>query len=195
MKRKLVLFTICTALLFTGCSAGKLAKTVKDVTDSATSSKETPEPTPAGTPEPKVTKLALGKKGTIGDWKVCVKKADIKTQIKNGSYRYFEPSKGNKFVLLTMTVKNNGKKEEEFLPRVGYEDTLIMATLCYKDDYEYKPTELLSYDKDLTTKKITPLTTKKGVIAFEVPKNVAKAKKKLTVKIGTTKDYLVYQLK
>lgn len=195
MKKKLLLFTICTALLFTGCAAGKLAKTVQDVTDSATTPKETPEPTPVPTPAPKVKKLALGKKGTVGDWKICVKKADVKTQIKNGSYRYFEPGKGSKFVQLTMTVKNNGKKEAEFLPRVGYEDKMITATLCYKEDYEYKPTELLSYDKDLTTQKIKPLAAKNGIIVFEVPKKVAKEKKKLSVKIGTTMDYLVYQLK
>lgn len=192
MKKRLFLFTICTALLFSGCAAGKLAETVKGVTDSAT---ETPEPTPVATPAPKVKKLALGKKGTVGDWKVCVKKAAVKKKIQNGSYRYFKPGKGNQFVQLTMSVKNNGKKEAEFLPSVGYENKTVTATLCYKKDYEYKPTRLFSYDKDLTTKKIEPLASKSGIIVFEVPKKVAKAKKKLTVRIGTTMDYLEYQLK
>ena len=133
MKKRLFLFTICTALLFSGCAAGKLAETVKGVTDSAT---ETPEPTPVATPAPKVKKLALGKKGTVGDWKVCVKKAAVKKKIQNGSYRYFKPGKGNQFVQLTMSVKNNGKKEAEFLPSVGYENKTVTATLCYKKDYE-----------------------------------------------------------
>lgn len=193
MKKKLLLLTLCTTLLFTGCAGGNLAKTVKKVTDSVAT--QTPEPTPEPTPAPKVKKLALGKKGTVGDWKICVKKAVVKTQIKNGSYYYFKPSKGNKFVHLTMSVKNNGKKEAEFLPRIGYENEMITATLCYKDDYEYKPTELLSYDKDLTTKKIKPLASESGILVFEVPKKVAREKKKMVVKIGTTMDYLEYTLK
>lgn len=33
MKKKILLFTTCVALLLSGCSAGKIAKTVKNAAD------------------------------------------------------------------------------------------------------------------------------------------------------------------
>lgn len=194
--RKLVALLSCAAILMTGCSSDQLTETLNQAADTVASVTEsTPEPTPTPTPAPVATELELGKKGNIGDWKVCVKKAETKKKIKNGQYRYFEAGKGNKFVIVSMSVSNNGKESGEFLPRVGYEDTMIAATLYYEDEYEYKPTQLLSYDKDLAAKDIQPLSTEKGVIAFEVPNKVAKNKKNLKLKIGTSTDYLVYSLK
>ena len=83
----------------------------------------------------------------------------------------------------------------EFLPRIGFVDKSVTATLLYQDKYEYSPTELLSYDKDMTTKKIQPLASESGIVAFEVPKKVAKQMKKMKLKIGLKKDYLLYDLK
>jgi len=202
MKKTFIVLTTCAALLFTGCSMPQeLKETVQQASEAvneianeaAKYAEETEEKTTDSAPN--VKKLTLGKKGTVSDWKITVKKAEVKKKIQNGQYRYFKPSKGNKFLVLTMSVYNKGKKESEFLPRVGYEDTMVQATLLYKEKYEYKPTEMLSYDKDLVTKEVQPLSTEKGVVVFEIPKKVAKGKKKLTLRIGTTKDYIVYKLK
>lgn len=199
MKKKLLLFTTCAALLLSGCSASRVARTVKDAAKTAVdlseSTKNTPIPTPTATPAPKESKLKLGKKGTVGDWKICVKKAASTKKIKDGEYRYYSPKKGNSYVYFTIAVRNTGKTATEFLPRVGYENTMLNATLYYKGDYEYKPIELLSYDKDLIGDTIQPLTTENGIIAFEVPKKVAKNKKQLTLKIGTKAEYLIYSAK
>lgn len=194
MKKKLILLGTCFTLLLTGCSspAKNIAETVKNVTNNAT---PTPVPTPTGTPAPKETKLSIGKKGSIGDWNIRVKKADIKTKIKNGQYRVFEPDKGEKFVSITATVHNGGKEKSSFLPRVGYKDKMLTATLYYKGKYKYQPLELLSYDKDLVGAQINPLTNKTGIIVFSVPKKVAKSKSKLTLKIGTSSENITYSLK
>ena len=47
----------------------------------------------------------------------------------------------------------------------------------------------------LLEKSIKPLTSKKGVVTFEVPKKVAKKKGKLTLRLGTDTDYVIYKLK
>lgn len=199
MKKRLVLFTTCAALLLSGCSASKVARTVKDAAKTASNLSESmqssPSPTPESTPAPKESKRKLGKKGTVGDWKICVKKVASTKKIKNGEYRYYSPKKGNSYVYFTFSVRNTGKTAQQFLPRVGYENTMLSAFLYYKGEYEYKPTELLSYDKDLIGDTIQPLTTENGIIAFEVPKKVAKNKKQLTLKIGTKTEYLIYSAK
>lgn len=194
MRKNLLLLGTCLTLLLTGCSspAKDIAETVKNVTDNA-SPTATPEPT--GTPAPKEKKLALGKKGSVGDWDIRVKKAEIKTKIKNGQYRVFEPDKGEKFVSITATVRNKGKEKTSFLPRVGYKDKMLTATLYYKEKYKYQPLELLSYDKDLVGAQVNPLSNKSGIIVFSVPKKVAKAKSKLILKIGTSSENVTYSLK
>lgn len=194
MRKNLLLLGTCLTLLLAGCSspAKDIAETVKNVTNNSDPT-STPEPT--GTPAPKETKLALGKKGSIGDWDIRVKKAEIRTKIKNGKYRVFEPDKGEKFVSITATVRNKGKEKSSFLPRVGYKDKMLTATLYYKEKYEYQPLELLSYDKDLVGTQVNPLSNKSGIIVFSVPKKVAKAKGKLLLKIGTSTENVTYSLK
>ena len=194
MRQNLLLLGTCLTLLLAGCSspAKDIAETVKNVTNNSDPT-STPEPT--GTPAPKETKLALGKKGSIGDWDIRVKKAEIRTKIKNGKYRVFEPDKGEKFVTITATVRNKGKEKSSFLPRVGYKDKMLTATLYYKEKYEYQPLELLSYDKDLVGTQVNPLSNKSGIIVFSVPKKVAKAKGKLLLKIGTSTENVTYSLK
>ena len=201
MRKTFFALLTCATLLFTGCVPQELTDTMKEASDAvnklAEEANEQAEKKESvtTTPAPSVKELTLGKKGTAADWKITVKKAEVKKKIQNGQYRYFKPSKGNKFLVLTMSVYNKGKKEAQFLPRVGYEDTMVQATLFYKEEYEYKPTEMLSYDKDLVTREIQPLSTEKGVVVFEVPNKVVKAKKKLKLRIGTSNDYIVYKLK
>lgn len=205
MKKMILLFTTCTALALTGCGMDSQTETPASTTtsssssnsssDSATSQTE-PTATPAeSSPEPEETTLALGKKATIGDWKINAKSVSVKKQIQNGSYRYFQPSKGNTFIVVSLSARNEGKKEDEFLPRVGYKDTMSSATLYYEDEYEYSPTELLSYDKDMATVKIKPLSTKKGILVFDVPKKAAKDLKKLKLKFSAQGESVIYKLK
>ena len=201
MKKIALLLATCTALAMTGCASNPLSDLVSEETkapvstEPAASSSESAPPAPENSPTAEETEISLGKKATIGDWKICAKSAAVKNKIKNDNYRYYEPSKGNTFIVISLSVRNTGKKMEEFLPRVGYKDKMVSATLFYEDEYEYSPTELLSYDKDITTEKIQPLTTKKGILVFDVPKKVGKAKKKLKLKFSTQSGSVIYYLK
>lgn len=210
MRKKFLVLAACAALAVTGCGA---PSTTNQTTSSTTGQTSSSESTPntdaaedtsgtasdagdtAATEAPAETTIKLGEKSTVGDWKITAKKVQVTKKIKNGSYRYFEPSKGNSFVVVSLSVKNNGKEQAEFLPSVVYQDKSIYTSLLYQGDTEYKPTQLLSYDKDLTTKKIAPLAKSSGIIAFEVPKKVAKAKKELTLKFALGEESVVYDLK
>ena len=126
--------------------------------------------------------------------KVTAKSVGIQSKIRNGKFYVFKPEKGSKFVYVKITVRNNGKKQDTFLPRIGMSDTANMARLYYKD-YEYKPTDLLSYKQDLLDTKIDPLKSKTGIIVFELPKKIANKTNKMTLKIGTDNETIVYSLK
>lgn len=195
MKKKLFLLGICATLFITGCSlSDSVTNTIKNV--AGTTSQPANDQKPSPTPTTKETNLALGKKGTVGDWTIQVKKFTVKRKIKASKYRYYDAGKGNYYIYFQVSARNNGKKAAQFLPRIGYENKVISATLYYKKDYEYQPTELLGYDKDLTTESIGALTTKSGIVAFKIPKKVAKAKKsELSLKIGTKNEHIVYSLK
>lgn len=209
MKKQALLLFTCTALLMTGCASTTPTTGSTSTSDSSISSEAPAAPATTAasndaaaagaaadsTAAPEAAELKLGKKATIGDWKVCAKKVSSPKKIKNGSYRYFQPSKGNSFIIVDMSVRNNGKKEAEFLPRVGLKDETVFVKLMYKDGYEYSPTELLSYDKDLAMEKIKPLKTKNGILAFDVPKKVGKAKKDLKLVFTLNDTTVTYSLK
>ena len=204
MKKTALLLTTCCALVLAGCSATEPStgtpQTTTQSSDSQTSHDDSASAAATAAPEestaaPEETLIALGDKMPLADWTITVKKASVEKKIQNGKYQYFKPGKGNTFIVVNLSVRNEGKQVADFLPRVGYEDKMTSATLFYKDGYEYKPSSLLAYDKDMTAKKIRPLTTEKGVIAFEVPKEVAKAKKELKLTFKSQGQSASYTLK
>lgn len=199
MKKKLIAITLCTVLsvsVLTGCGTSavkKLADTAKDISEQASATATPGGPT--ATPAPKETTLALKKTGTVGDWKFKVTKLAAKKKVKTSKYMEAKASDGNLLVLVSMSATNNGKKEATFLPRVGREDTMMTAKLIYKDQYEYQPSSITGYDKDITAKSIDPLSKKSGIVAFDVPKKVAKDLKSCKIRIGTKGEAVVYPAK
>lgn len=110
MRKKALLMITCAAfMLITGCSSNPLADTTpttttNSTTESAPASTEAPAPTE--TPAPEETTISLGKKGTVGNWEINAKSVSVKQKIKNGTYQYFKPGKGNSFVVISMSAKN-----------------------------------------------------------------------------------------
>lgn len=194
MRKKAYLLILFAALVLTaGCSSEQLTETLSNIDKPTPASAETPAPTE--TPAPEQPVLSLGEKTTIGDWEVNVKSVSVKQKIKNGKYQYFKPGKGNTFLVVSMSSKNKGKKAAQFLPRFGMKDKTTVATLYYQTEYEYNPTELMGYKKDLTTKSIQPLTKESGIVVFEIPKKTAKSKKELTLGFQVGDESITYSLK
>ena len=199
MKKKITAVALCTVLALgtlTGCGASdvqRLADTAQKIAEEAAAT-DTPA-APTETPGPQETNLDLKKAGTVGDWKIKVSKVAAKSKIKTSKYLEAKADKGNLLVIVNATVTNNGKEKATFLPSVGRENTMVTAKLIYKDGYEYMPSYIAGYDKDLTNKSIDPLAKKSGVIAFNVPKKVAKDLKSCTIRIGTKGEALLYPAK
>ena len=195
----LATLTCTAAIALSGCSAStarRAAKLIDTVSDQVAENNTTVTEAPTATPEPTpaTTQLKLGDKAQVGDWTFKVKNVSTKKVFKISDYTGYKPADGNIFVCLSMSVENKGGEESKFLPMVGLENTMITAILYYQDQYEYKPSDLTSYDKCLTNEYIKPLNKKSGVVVFEVPKKVAKNLKQATVKIGTVNENVVYPL-
>lgn len=198
MKKKTLLFAICacaTFVLATGCSSSnnQLTEALSPAVESTSASTETPAPTETPVPEPSV--LSIGEKSSVGDWNIKVKKVSVKQKIQNGTYQYFKPGKGNSFLVVSLSVENKGKTDTQFLPRFGRKNTTTVVRLYYQNEYEYSATELMGYDKDLTTEYIQPLTKENGIIVFEVPKKTVKSKKDLTLNFSVGDESITYSLK
>lgn len=198
MKKKILALGLCCALIFSGCSLSSeeiqdaVNAGIEAAQDQAAKTEETEAP--QETEGPKETEISLGKKVTLlDDWKITVKKMEAKKSINKGGGFVFPADKGQIYICVTMTIRNNGKEAAKLLPRVGMRDTMCTATLFY-DDYEYKGTSLIGYDKDLMDTTIQPLTGKTGIIAFQVPKKVAKQKKKLKLRIGSINEAVICPL-
>ncbi len=196
MKRLIVTLSICLSLILVGCSENS-----NDITSSSDGTSTTTEndaknassPTAAPTPEP-AKELSLKDKGKVGDWEICVKKAAVKNKINNGKYRYFKAEKGQTYVVLNVTVKNAGKENEKFLPYVGIKGRMIQALITSSDNQEYKPTQLLGYNKDLVNKSMNTSEKKTGTIAFQIPKKAAKDMKNLKLSFEKGEEKLLYSL-
>lgn len=192
VKKRIAILAAAAVLLVTGCSAEEVASNL--VNRSSPTEAPATEAAPTATPGPKETVLALKETGTIGDWEVCVKKASVKNKITNGKYRYFKPTKGKTYIVFDLSVKNNGTKEGDFLPRVGLKNKMVQAILVDANEEEYKPIQLLAYDKDIVTKSIKPSKKKTGIVVFEVPKKVGKDKDNLELQLGTMQEKLLYSV-
>lgn len=121
------------------------------------------------------------------DWGIVVTNMQIVESIA-ADYGVFEPNEeGNKYAQVFVTVTNNGKEADSFLPIVGYGDD-INAKMIYGDGYEFSATNLLGYNADLHSTSINPLSSKEGEIAFEIPESVANASDEMFIQFKSGND-------
>lgn len=197
MKKSIIVTGLCLSMAVTGilsgCSLGdSVGKTIQSGLEEAQKAAESTVTEVPETEAPKETVLKLGEKAAIGDWKFKVTKVQVKKKINSGEYYVFKPEKGEQFVVLSVSATNKGKEEAKFLPSFGYSNSMLTATLLYGEN-EYKASNLLNHDKDLLDQRIKSLGTKKGIVSFSVPKKVAKKKGKLSLRIGTDSEYVIYK--
>ncbi len=142
---------------------------------------ETESEDTAGVPSESV--LALNEEGSLDDWGIIVTNAEISERIKENDFAGFNPEEGNKYLAIEIAVTNNGKNASTFLPNFGMADS-ISAKILYQNDYEFSATQLLGYSKDLHNTSVNPLSTKSGVVAFEIPDSVASSEEELILVIS-----------
>ncbi|PUA40490.1 hypothetical protein C8Z91_03245 [Paenibacillus elgii] len=119
--------------------------------------------------------LKTGEKFTLKDWEVTLDSFEFNKSVKDKMFSS-SASDGNKFLVLQLSVTNNGTAAESFVKMIG--GTSIKA--IYNDKYEYKVT-ITMIDGDLSKSSIQPLSTNKGFTVIEMPDKVADAPESLVV--------------
>lgn len=125
--------------------------------------------------------IQMGEADTLGDWSVTASTTQTVDSIPDG-YGTFSPDAGNKYLVISISVTNNGKTADTFLPSFGMGDD-VQAKLLYGDGYEFSATQLLGYSKSLHDQTLNPLSTKEGDIAFEIPDSVASATDEIVLQL------------
>ncbi|MEE0251791.1 MAG: DUF4352 domain-containing protein [Acutalibacteraceae bacterium] len=192
MKKVFLVLAACAVVsaALVGCGSssstegtGSAATSTAAVSSSAESSTE------------EVSTVAIGETATIGGWEITVTSVEYApelTPISQSSMAVPIPaSDGNQFAIVNVQVKNISEDLESFLPSTSFVEH-TEETLIYDGKYNYngRSTEgLISTFNSLVDKVISPLETKTGYIAFDVPNEVAESEKPLQLKIEQKKDY------
>lgn len=197
MKKLAVLLMV--VLLLSGCTSQKAASSEKQPASSAAQSSESKaEPEESvpeeSEPEPESGYLEMGTDGVLGDWGINVKSMEIVDSIPNGEYFSFTPEEGDSYLVVTVLVVNNGKKADSFLPSFGMGDD-VSARLLYGDGYEFSATQLLAHDQELHDAHLNPLSSKEGIIAFDIPNAVASSEDEILLQLKAGREKLIYKIR
>lgn len=136
----------------------------------------------------------IGDTATLNDWSINVTNMQIVNSIA-GNFGSFSPKEeGNQYVQLFVTITNNGKQSDSFLPTVSFGNEPT-ARILYGDGYEFPPTNLLGYSNDLHDSVVNPLSSKTGEIAFNIPQSVATATEQLVVEFEAGNKSVEFKLR
>ncbi len=138
--------------------------------------------------------VAIGETAALKDWSISVTNAQLFDAVSDGQFMSFEPEEGNKYFLIDLSITNNGKNADSFLPSYGFGDD-VYAKLIYQGEYEYSSTNLLGYSKELHDTTVNPLSTKSGSVAFEIPDSIATTEEELILLIGSGKDTVNFKVR
>lgn len=138
--------------------------------------------------------LELGTEGTLKDWSITATGMSTTDSVSESEYSAFHPKDGNLYVMAEVTVKNQGKQADSFLPSLSYGD-YVNTKLLYGDGYEFSSTNLLGYSKDLHSSYLNPLTSVDGEIAFELPVEVADSSEPLVLIFTAGEEKISFQLR
>lgn len=130
----------------------------------------------------------------LKDWEISVTSMQIVDSIA-ADYGQFSPDEeGSEYVQVFVTVNNNGKEADSFLPSFGIGDD-VYAKMFYGDGYEFSASNLLAYSNDLHDSTIIPLSSKTGEIAFAVPELVATSADELLIQFNSGNDDVKFKLR
>lgn len=191
MKKKVLCLMCVLALCLPAC--GGVGVDHKESTQPKTSGETTPEPTPTPTLPPDEELLEIGDSATLGDWSITVSDFYFTDKIKNGEFFYFSPEEGSLYAVVSAQVTNNGKESDTFLPSFSTSSD-VRATIYYSEEYEYSASVLLM-DEDLHNTTLNPLTSKSGIIAFDLPEMMETSEETLSITFTAGRDKVTFSLR
>lgn len=139
------------------------------------------------------TVFGVGDVAPLKDWEISV--TDF-TMVDSIAWEYgsFKPDEGNKFAQVFVTVTNNGKQSDSFLPSFGFGDD-VCSKIIYGDGYEFSASNLLGYSNDLHDSTINPLSSKTGEIAFQIPQSVSDGTEGLILQFISGNDKVEFKVR
>ena len=199
MKKRLfvpVLFAVTLSLSACGSNASseKAETTTVAATETTTAeSTSVEETTTAPETDAATETIPMGQAEKIGDWNVTVSNMQILDVLQDG-YGEFKPDAGNKLLLISMSVSNEGKTADSFLPTYAMGDDTSVKVI-YGDGYEFTRTNLLGYSKSINDSTINPLSSKDGDITFEIPESVASATDPIILEISNGNEKIHFSVR
>lgn len=137
---------------------------------------------------------SMGEKVVLKDWEISVTEARIVESISLGFGSYSPDQSGDKYLQVFVTVTNNGKKADYFMPLIVTRND-INAKLCYGDGYEFSSTVLPGYENDMHSDVINPLSSRTGEIVFQIPESVASDSGELLIEFRCAGDSVRFKLR
>lgn len=131
----------------------------------------------------------------VGDWIATMTGYSFEDEWSDGFLTY-SSGDGNKYLLVDLTVTNNGTKANTFVTKYYAYDGDIKAKIYYQDKYEYQINNFMgSVGDDLSSLSIKPLETKEGSLIFKVPDAVASEDGSVTMELTLNKDTYKFQIR
>lgn len=138
--------------------------------------------------------LGLNEESTLKDWSITVTNVEFLDKIPQSQYTSFQAKEGNKYFKIDCTVTNNGTDSNTFLPSVTLGSS-VTAKVLYQNDYEYSPSNLLGNQDDLHDTTLNPLSSKEGIIVFEIPDSVVSSDEELILVLKAGRNEIKYKVR
>lgn len=208
MKKILFVLLVTSMLVFAGCSESndKAASTDSEVKVSSDAVSDTHKEDTEGeepTPDPEATQeteddkaelLEIGEVSTLGDWSITVTGTEFTDKISTSEYTGFSAEEGNQYLVVSVTVENNGKEMKSFLPSFSLGDD-VRTEVLYQDDIHYSASSMLGYDQDLHDSSLNPLSSKSGVVVFEMPTKAVETEESIKIVFSEGSKSVEYKIR
>lgn len=192
MKKALIILLL-TSLFLTSCGTPQQGSAQPPDPAQTSEAAPTPEQTPEPTPEPTAEPYnQVGDTVMLGDWEITLSGCEITEKVSVNQYLSFKADDGNKYVIVTLTVKNTATTADSFLPSFSMGND-VSAKLLYQGEYEFSASNLLGHSDELHDKTLNPLSTAEGLIAFEVADEAA-VLEELELELSLGKESVIYRL-
>ena len=205
-KIKLVLYLLAVTTISVACGSGdpktsettaaletEISTTAAETTEEVTTEETTEEETTEPDTEAPLETIPIGQAATLNDWNITVDEMQIMPSVPD-NYGKFDADEGNQYLLVSISVSNEGKEAGTFLKSFGLSDD-VSTLVIYGDGYEFSPTMLLGYSKSMVDSSINPLSSKSGDIAFEIPDSVADSTDELILQFTAGNSALHFKIR
>ena len=146
--------------------------------------------------ENKETLYNIGDTVNIDDWEITVNSVEALDKVPNKIYgtveTYFSPEEGNKYVVFNVTVKNIATDSSTFLPIAALGD-YVKVKVEYQG-YEFASTNLLGHADELHQSGLNPLSSKTGILAFDIADEVVNNFDALKLVFYTKKESRIFMM-